>query len=373
MTLPSHYIASLLLLILSMLCWGSWANTFKATGKWRFELFYFDFAVGVFVAAVFAACTFGSLGSDGFSVLDELGISGKRHEAMAMLAGIVFNLANMLLVAAISVAGMAVAFPVGIGLALVIGVALSFYLHPVGSPYLLGAGCVAILAAIVFDSKAWRAYSLQMTELAKEAAAAQKAAQSLVGQPSAGQPLAAQPLKPKVKGKKKVSSGMGLVLAVIGGILMGLFYPLVELAKQGDDGLGPYTIGLLFAAAVLFSTFVFNLFFMNLPVQGPTLTFSDYFAGKGSNHLLGVGGGFIWFAGAIFNFVAARAEGPALVGPAVSYAMGQGATLITVLWGLIVWKEFAGAGGAVRTQLAVMLALFVAGLLAVSVAPLYGR
>ena len=354
MTLPSHYIVSLLLLILSMLCWGSWANTFKATGKWRFELFYFDFAIGVFAAAVFAAVTFGTFGSDGFSVLDELQISGKTHEAQALLAGIVFNLANMLLVAAISVAGMAVAFPVGIGLALIIGVVLSFYLHPVGSPFLLGAGCLAILLAIVFDSMAWRTYSFQMTELAKEAAAA-------------------QPLKAKVKAKKKVSSSMGLALAVVGGILMGLFYPLVELAKQGENGLGPYSIGLLFAAAVLFSTFVFNLFFMNLPVQGPALSFSDYFGGKGINHLLGFCGGIIWFAGAIFNFVAARAEGPALVGPAVSYAMGQGATLITALWGLLVWKEFAGAGGTVRTQLAVMLVLFVAGLLAVSVAPLYGR
>jgi glucose uptake protein len=341
-----------------MLCWGSWANTFKATGKWRFELFYFDFAVGVFVAAVFAAVTFGTLGSDGFSVLDELQISGMRHLGEALLAGVVFNLANMLLVAAISVAGMAVAFPVGIGLALIIGVILSFFLHPVGSPYLLGGGCVAILAAIVFDSRAWRTYSSERTELAKEAAAAQ---------------LAGQPPKAKVKGKKKASSGKGIVLAVIGGILMGLFYPLVELSKQGEIGLGPYTIGLIFAAGVVFSTFVFNLFFMNLPVQGPALSFSDYFGGKGINHLLGFGGGLLWFAGAIFNFVAARAEGPALVGPAVSYAMGQGATLITALWGLIVWKEFAGAGSKVRTQLAVMLALFVAGLLAVSVAPLYGH
>ena len=103
------------------------------------------------------------------------------------------------------------------------------------------------------------------------------------------------------------------------------------------------------------------------------MALSDYFGGKGVNHLLGFGGGFLWFAGAIFNFVAARAEGPALVGPAVSYAMGQGATLITALWGLMVWKEFAGADGTVRTQLAVMLVLFVVGLLAVSVAPLYGR
>ena len=224
MTLPSHYISSLLLLVLSMFCWGSWANTFKATGKWRFELFYFDFATGVFVAAVFAAFTFGTFGSDGFSVLDELQISGKKNEALALLAGVIFNLANMLLVAAISVAGMAVAFPVGIGLALIIGVALSFSMHPVGSPLLLGAGCGAILLAIVFDSIAWRNYSLQRAETAKQAAAAQQAS---------------QPLKARVKAKKKASSALGLALAVVGGVLMGLFYPLVELSKQGEYGLGP--------------------------------------------------------------------------------------------------------------------------------------
>jgi len=348
-----------------MLCWGSWANTFKATGKWRFELFYFDFAVGVFVAAVIAAFTFGTMGLDGFSVTDDLGLAGKRQDMFAFVAGGVFNLANMLIVAAISVSGMAVAFPVGIGLALIIGVSLSYLMHPVGSPLLLGGGCAAILLAIVFNSKAWRTYSRRQAKLERESAAAQVEAQP------AALPRTVTS-KSKNKAKKKASSSKGLVLAMVGGILMGLFYPLVESAKEGENGLGPYTIGLIFALGVLLSTFVFNLFFMNLPVQGQAVDFSEYFQGKAKNHLLGLLGGMLWSTGAIANLVAARAEGPALVGPAVSYAMGQGATLISALWGLIVWKEFAGAEGSVRTNIAIMLVLFVVGLAAVSVAPLYG-
>ena len=162
MILPGSYAASLFLLLLSMLCWGSWANTFKLTGtKWRFELFYFDFAIGVFVCSIIAGLTFGSLGWDGFQFMDDLKLAGRRQDVFAFAAGIVFNLANMLLVAAISVAGMAVAFPVGIGLALVIGVIWSFIIRPVGSPVLLAAGCAAIVGAIVVDALAYRFFSLQ--------------------------------------------------------------------------------------------------------------------------------------------------------------------------------------------------------------------
>src|SRR5215471_2271336 len=172
MILPGSYLSSLLLLILSMLCWGSWANTFKAAGKWRFELFYFDYALGVFAASILCAFTFGTLGTDGFSVMDDLSLAGKKQELLAFVAGIVFNLANMLIVGAISIAGMAVAFPVGIGLALVVGVILSYVAHPVGNILLLGSGCLAILGAIVLDSLAWRRYVAQKpAPTAKEAAA----------------------------------------------------------------------------------------------------------------------------------------------------------------------------------------------------------
>lgn len=365
MTLPGSYVYTLVLLILSMLCWGSWANTFKVAGKWRFELFYFDFAVGVFIVALIASFTFGMFGLDGFSVIDDLQLAGKRQDMFAFAAGCVFNLANMLLMGAIAVSGMAIAFPVGIGLALIIGVIISYLMHPVGNPILLGSGCLAILGAIIVDARAWNAYSASKARRSAEAAAAAAAARAA--------DVDAKPVPKKKKTAKPVSSGKGIALALAGGVLMGLFYPIVELAKEGENGLGPYTIGLLFALGVLLSTFVLNLFFMNIPVQGQPIEMSEYFKGKASQHLLGLLGGGLWATGAISNFVAARAEGPALVGPAVSYAMGQGATLISALWGLLVWKEFAEAEQNVKTLIGVMLVLFVAGLTAVSLAPVYGR
>src|ERR1051326_2359406 len=101
MTLPHTYLAALLLTLLSMVCWGSWANTYKLAGKWRFELFYFDYAAGVLLGATILALTFGSFGEDGFSFVDNMALSSKRFWIYGFTGGVVFNLANMLLVAAI--------------------------------------------------------------------------------------------------------------------------------------------------------------------------------------------------------------------------------------------------------------------------------
>jgi glucose uptake protein len=316
------------------------------TGKWRFELFYFDFAFGVLACSLLAALTFGSLGDSGFQFLDDLQLAGRRQDAYAFASGIIFNLANMLLVGAISVAGMAVAFPVGIGLALIIGVVLSYVIHPVGNPALLTVGCTAIVIAIVIDALAYRSYSIQ----------------KLVAAVRAG----------KTKSTKKTFKPKGLILALVSGVLMGTFYPLVEMARSGENGLGPYAVGFIFACGVFLSTFVFNLFFMSLPVQGQPVDLVLYFRGTVRQHAMGLLGGALWYVGAVTNFVAARAEGPAQVGPAASYALGQGATLISALWGLLVWKEFAGADGKVQSFIVSMLVLFIVGLAVVSIAPLYG-
>jgi glucose uptake protein len=347
MTLPQTYIASLLLTFLTMICWGSWANTFKMTGKWRFELFYYDYAIGVMLAAIVAALTFGTLGSDGFQFMDDLSQTGKRNMLFGFAAGVVFNLANMLLVAAISVAGMAVAFPVGIGLALVIGVIWNYVIKPQGSPVLLFGGSAIIVAAIIVDSFAYKAYAAAKLE--------QKAKAGML-----------KTSKPRVSPK-------GIILSLASGLLMGSFYPLVEIGKAWGAGMGPYSIAVVFAAGVLASTFVFNLFFMNLPVEGEPVEMLEYIRnGSIKKHLLGVAGGVIWCSGAIANFVASSAE-QAKVGPAVSYAIGQGATLVSVLWGLFLWKEFAGADFRVKNLLYLMVALFICGLGMVSIAPLYTR
>jgi glucose uptake protein len=367
MILPTTYGVALLLTIFTMICWGSWANTFKLAGKWRFELFYYDYAVGVLIMATLAALTFGSMGDSSLTFIDNMIVAGNRKIAFGIAAGVVFNLANMLLVAAIAVAGMAVAFPVGIGLALVVGVIWSYILNPQGNPVLLGAGVVVVLAAIVVDAIAYQRHTAHMSALAAEAAAAapgmgsEKKVKRTTG----------------TKTKKKMKTGAkGIVLSLISGVLMGSFYPLVEIAKEGGDigfGLLPYAIAFVFAIGVFISTFVFNLYFLNLPILGKSIPMTAYFTGTLKQHLLGIAGGLIWCAGAIANFAAASSPKEVQVGPAVSYAIGQGATMVSALWGLIVWKEFAGATKNVRVLLAVMLILFVIGLALISLAPLYSR
>lgn len=317
-----------------MVCWGTWANTFKWSGKWRFELFYYDYSLGVLIAAVIAVFTVGSLGAD-LSVYDNLLIAGKKQMLFGLAAGAVFNLANMLLVAAISIAGMAVAFPVGIGLALVVGVVWNYLLNAQGNPELLFGGVALVVCAIIVDARAYALHGASRGVAAKKA------------------------------GK------LGIILSLVSGLLMGSFYPLVELGKQGENGLGPYSIGLLFAIGVLLSTFFYNLYFLNLPVQGDVIPMFDYFTGTFKQHFLGILGGAIWCTGALANFAAASAPQAVQVGPAISYALGQGATLISALWGLLYWKEFRGASQPVKQHIWAMLVLFAVGLALISVAPLF--
>ncbi|MBZ5581846.1 MAG: hypothetical protein LAQ30_06505 [Acidobacteriia bacterium] len=352
MILPHTYAATLTLMILSMLCWGSWANTYKLTGKkWRFELFYFDYALGLLLASLIFAYTVGTYGYDGFTFYDDLLHAGKRQWAYGFTGGVIFNFANMLLVAAISVAGMAVAFPIGIGLALIVGVALNYLIKPAGNPTWLFGGCALIVGAIVVDALAYGALGvLRHEQLAKAGLA---------------------------KSTRRPTPVKGIVLALVSGLLMGTFFPLVEKGKEGEVGLGPYAICVVFAAGVFLSTFVFNMFFMNLPVEGEPVELFDYFKGRPTQHLLGVIGGIIWCSGAVASFVAASAGSDpvtsgAQVGPAVSYAMAQGATLISALWGVLVWKEFKGADTKVKFLAALMFLLFAAGLTLVSMAPLHG-
>ncbi len=353
MVLPNTYLAALLLLIGSMLCWGSWANAQKLAGKWRFELLYYDYSLGVVICAVIAAFTFGQMLPKELTFSDNLMIAAKRQIAWAVGAGMVFNLANLLLVAAISVAGMAVAFPIAIGLALVIGTVWSYALNPQGNPTLLFGGALLVVAAIVVDAFAYSAYLDQKKTEAIKA------------------------LNEDPRGRKKAANapgaGRGIALSIVSGILMGTFYPMVEIAKAGEVGVAPYGIGLLFGGGVLFSSLLYLPFFMNFPVEGDPVELSKYFGGTLRQHLLGLAGGIVWMMGALFNFAAASAPVAVQVGPAISYALGQGATLVSALWGLLVWHEFKGANERIRMLIVVMLVLFVVGLGMISIAPLRAK
>ena len=348
MILPSSYSVILLVLFVGMLSWGTWANTLKAAGeKWRFELYYFDFAIGVFLAATLVALTFGNLGFDGFSFKDDLQLAGKRQDLFAFCAGAIFNLGNMLLLGALSLLGMAIAFPVGMGLALVIGVLWNYALNPGGNGILMFVGVVMVIGAVLSGVLAYRAYSR-------------------------GQFAALQSSQSKTK--KKGNSSIGVALALAGGVLLGSFAPVVQMARAGENGLGPYSCGFIFAVGLLFSTFVYNLFFMNLPVKGEPLEMAEYFRAPIKKHSLGILGGIVWYVGAIASLLASRVEGAARIQPSVGYLFSQTGIIIAAICGLFLWREFAGADSRVKTCLGLMLVLLAIGIGLVSsssIAPAY--
>lgn len=216
MILPQTYYGALALLALTLFCWGSWANTFKLAGKWRYELYYFDFAFGALLAGVVCAFTFGSQPTaDGLEFLDDIVHTGRRQIAYAFAAGIIFNLANMLLMGAVSVAGLAVAFPAALGTAFIVNVIASFLIQPKANAVLLFAGAAVIGAAVITDGVALKTYSATKVE---------------------------EEVKPaKGKARKKKESGLkAIILSVVSGLLMGSFFPLIDMSKAGENGLGPY-------------------------------------------------------------------------------------------------------------------------------------
>jgi glucose uptake protein len=343
MTLPHLYGTTLALTILTMLCWGSWANVLKIAKGWRFELLYYDYSIGVALAAALAGLTFGTWGSDGISFTRDLTHAGSINILCGFAGGVIFNLSNILLVGAISVAGMGVAFPIGVGLALVVGVVWNYAVNPQGNPWLLCLGVALIVGAIFVDAIAYRAHAVSRGVAGDRVDAA----------------------------AKRAATWKGIRLSIVAGILMGMFYPLVEIGKTGEKGLGPYAVGFVFGLGVLASVFVYNLYFMRFPIEGARLRFADYLKGSWWVHFLGIAGGAMWMIGSLANFVAASAPRALQVGPAISYAIGQGATMVGALWGVLVWKEFAGGEARVNRLLVLMFVLFMTGLGIVSVAPLY--
>jgi len=309
-----------------MLCWGSWANTQKlATKEWKFQLFYWDYSIGVLLLTLILAFTMGSIGADGRGFMEDLSLAEGSNIWSALLGGIVFNLANILLVAAIDIAGMAVAFPIGIGLALVIGVITNYIATPVGDPILLFVGVAFVAIAIVIDAVAYGKL------------------------PS---------------GSNDKSKTKGLVLSIIAGIAMGFFYRFVAASMVTDfvvpevGKLTPYTALVFFAVGLLVSNIAFVTIIMFKPFSGEKVAPLDYFK-KGSPklHMVGIIGGLIWSIGMSLSIIASSAAGFA-----ISYGLGQGATMVAAFWGVFIWKEFKEAPKGTGKLLNIMFVCFIIGL-----------
>jgi glucose uptake protein len=318
------YPLAVVLCVITMFCWGSWANTRKlAPRDWRFELFYWDYTLGVLLLTVVLGFTLGSHGTEGRSFAADLAQAAPASIGSALLGGAIFNLANILLVAAIEVAGMAVAFPVGIGLALILGVIVNYLATPVGNGPLLALGVLLVTLAIVLDASAYR----------------------------------------RLPGAAAGVSTKGLLLSVACGIFMGMFYRFVAAAMYGDAAspepgkMGPYAAVFVFAVGIFLSNFVWNTIAMKKPFVGSPVGLASYFRGDFRTHLTGVLGGLIWGLGMSLNLIA---SGPA--GFAISYGLGQGATMVAAFWGVFIWKEFAGAPQGTGKLLTAMFVSFIAGL-----------
>jgi glucose uptake protein len=326
---PETYGLALLFMILSMLCWGSWANSMKLCPGYRFQLFYWDYVIGLIAGAIFWGSTLGSLGTAGRSFYADVAHSGASPILFALAAGAIFNVANLLLVAAIDIAGLAVAFPIGIGLALVVGAISSYIISPKGNPLLLFGGIALVVAAIVFDAIAYRLRETERTAMSRR----------------------------------------GIVISLIAGLLMGTFYPFVSKAMTGEGAPGPYAVLLFFALGVAICAVPVNYIFMRFPLDGDKpASMRGYWQAPGSWHLWGALGGAIWGTGAMANFVASQAH---IVGPAVSYSIGQGATMISACWGVFVWHEFSAAPARSKNSLKWMFVFFLCGLTAIACAPIF--
>ena len=325
---PETYVLALSLMVISMLCWGSWANTLKLCPNYRFQLYYWDYVLGILGGAVLWGVTLGSAGSTGRPFFLDISHTSARMFWLAFVGGAIFNVANLLLVAAIDIAGLAVAFPVGIGLALIVGAVGSYVVSPAGNPFLLFGGIAVVVLAIILDAAAYR-----------------------------------------LRDREKGVTTRGVLLSLLSGLLMGSFYPFVSKAMTGREAPGPYATAFFFAVGVLACSLIANTILMLKPLDGRgPVSFSGYRSARGSWHLYGFLGGAIWCTGAVLNFVASRAH---VVGPAVSYSIGQGATMISACWGVFIWREFAGAPHKSKVLLAWMFFFFLLGLTAIALAPIF--
>jgi len=324
-----NYAVAVVFCVVTMLCWGSWANTANLAKDcgWRFELFYWDYVFGVLLMALIFAFTLGNIGKVGRKFLGDLRQAEWGKIRSAFIGGMVFNAANILLVAAIDVAGMSVAFPVGIGLALVLGVVVNYWAEPKGDPVRLFAGVALIAVAIVLD--AW-AYST-------------------------------------IQSESRTVGMIGLGLSLACGLLMGFFYRFVAAAmpepkpenfiNMPSGKLSPYSAMVIFSLGILASQIIFNFAnILDFLTAAPARS-AEYFSGGVWIHLWGIFGGMIWAVGMTFSIIAFG-----MAGPAISYGLGQGATMVAAFWGVVIWREFRDAPSSTTTLILLMFAGYIAGL-----------
>ena len=333
MFIIDNYFLAVIFCFITMLCWGSWANTQKlASQKWPFQLYYWDYTLGILLITLLFGLTLGSIGDQGRGFVDDFQQAEMTSVTSAFIGGIIFNFANLILVIAIEIAGMAIAFPIGIGIALVLGVFTNYIAQPHGDPLVLFIGVTLVAMAILIDGIAYKKILQKSND---------------------------KPLK-------------GILFSALAGIAMGFFYKYVAASMVTDfimpepGKLTPYTALVIFSIGIFVSSFLFNTINMYSPFSGEKVTFRDYFTkGNTKLHMIGILGGVIWGVGMSFNIIASEQAGPA-----IAYGLGQGATLVAAIWGVFIWKEFKDLPSNSYWLIPLMFLLFVIGISTIIVAKL---
>ncbi len=333
MILPTTESGALWIMLAAVLCWAIWANSLKLAGKWRFEFYYYDFSLGVLVAAVAGAFTFGEMGG-GIAFSDNLAIVRKMQILMAVAAGGVFNLGNILLVGAASISGLGLALPVSSALAVITALVWTYVYEPVGNPALSSCGAVLVASAAAAQVVAYRSYRESRRRI-------QAAADTAAPKP-----------------KKTTGRWNSTILSVSAGLLLGSFYPLVINAHRGEIPMEAYPLTVMFAVGAFLSTFIYNLYFLNMPVQGAALPMLHYFRGSLPQHAWGIAGGLAWGVGALCCFLIADSA----LRPRGGMSIIQAAGMLHMIWGWLIWKEYEGADSTVKLLSAAMVAMFGIGL-----------
>jgi glucose uptake protein len=335
MILVHNYILGIICCIYCCLCWGSWANTQKMVSQknWRFELFYIDLTIGLFLAALLGAVTLGSMGGGERTFFTDLAGLDYNSIGYAVLGGIIWNFANVFLTAAIAIAGMSVGFPIGGGLGWIGGIIFNYILvvaagnvYP-GNQVLLWTGVIIASIAIYICAKAYG----------------------------------------RISTAKATTPKKGVLLALMSGVGFMFFYGLVvksvspDFVSGGTGSLTPYTAVFFFSIGILITTPIFNTFAMKHPVSGDKVMMREYLNGDMRTHVIGILGGLIWMSGMVVSFM-----GSGSANPAISYALSNASPVVAMIWGFFVWKEFKGAPKGVTAMITTMFILFVLALVLIT-------
>eukprot|EP00971_Amphidinium_carterae_P039951 784467-Amphidinium_carterae.1 len=381
MLLPPTEGWALLAAVVSLVAWGSWTNFLVATkGRIRFECYYLDYSLAALVTSATCAATLGMTPGDG--ALGSLqtwpddfsGIAPLKYLA-ALFAGVLFNASNIMLCKGIAMVGLALAFPLCIGTAMVEGVTLTYLVDPSGDPWLLFSGVFVALCAVCTAAGMQHLKEQQQKSQPARDVVVEMGEGSFdaVGEASEKPQQLQEPAVELLPSSEAVEAGPSMArklsICILGGVIMG-FWPCLSTFAVQDPGLTPYGELLFYTFAAFLSSLVLLPLAVVFPLEGTeggplSNALRDYLCAPMACHLCGWLGGVVWSTGTLGN---ALATASGKVNGAAALAIGQCANVAAIFWGIFLFDEFKGTDRKVKVLIGTVLALYAGAITLVSLA-----